>query len=117
MAPKDSRKGQAKARPKMPKSVIIRCLSLECGCLKALISEQICGLIRIYILSGVTDEREWDLFYDIIVPHPVTTHHLSKIQPMWPHCRSSSSPFQVWFVAYCSDMRQMFDKTRNQMNN
>ena len=36
---------------------------------------------------------------------------------MWPHRRSRSSPFQEWWVAFHSYMGQMFDKTRDQMNN
>jgi len=94
MAPKGSSKGKGKARAKMPTSVINRRLSLDRDRMKGFISEHIRGLIRIYIVCGVKDERAWDLFYDIIFLVPVTTRHFSQFQLMWPHRRSRSSPFR-----------------------
>ena len=119
MAPKGSRKGKGKAtaRAKMPTSVINRRLSLDRDRIKGFVSEHIRGLIRIYNVCGVKDERAWDLFYDIIFLDPVTTRHFSQFQLMWPHRRSRSSPFQEWWAAFRSYMGQMFDKTRDQMNN
>jgi len=117
MAPKGSSKGMAKARAKMPTSVIHRRLSLDRDSIKGFISEPICGLIRIYNVCGVKDERAWDLFYDIIFVDPVTTRHFSEFRLMWPHRRSRSSPFREWWAAFRSYMGQMFDKTRDQMNN
>jgi hypothetical protein len=101
----------------MPTSVINRRLSLDQDCIKGFISEHICGLIQIYNVCGVKDERAWDLFYDIIFLDPVRTRHFSQFQLMWPHRRSRSSPFQGWWAAFRSYMGQMFDKTRDQMNN
>jgi len=117
MAPKGSSKGKGKARAKMPTSVINRRLSLDRDGIKGFISEQIGGLIRIYNVRGVKDERAWDLFYDIIFLDPVTTRHFSQFQLMWPHRRSRSSPFREWRAAFRSYMGQMFDKTCDQMNN
>ena len=117
MAPKGSRKGKGKARAKMPTSVINRRLSLDRDRIKGFISEFIRGLIRIYNVRGVKDERSWDLMYDIIFLDRVMTHHFSQFQLMWPHCRSRSSPLREWWAALCSYMAQVFDKTRDQMNN
>jgi len=98
MAPKGSCKemGKATARAKMPTSVINRRLSLNRDRKKVFISEHICGLIRIYNVCGVKDERAWDLFYDIIFLDTVMTHHLSQFQLLWPQRRSRSSPFREW---------------------
>jgi hypothetical protein len=117
MAPKGSSKGKVKARAKMPTSVINRRLSLDRDCITGFISEDISGLIRIYNVCGVRDERAWDLFNDIIFLNPVTTRHYSQFQLMWPHRRSRSSPFREWWAAFRSYMGQMFDKTHDQMNN
>jgi len=119
MAPKGSHKGKGKstARAKMPTSVINRRLSLDRDSIKGFISEHIRGLIRIYNVCGVKDERAWDLFYDIICLDPVTTRHFSQFQLMWLHRRSRSSPFREWWAAFHSYMGQMSDKTRDQMNN
>jgi len=117
MALKGSNKGKGKARAKMPTSVINRRLSLYRDGIKGFISEHICGLIRIYNVCGVKDERAWDLFYDIIFLDPVTTRHFSQFQLMWLHRRSRSSPFREWWAASRSYRGQMFDKTRDQMNN
>jgi hypothetical protein len=117
MAPKGSSKGKGKARAKMPTSVINRRVSLDRDHIKGFISEHIRGLIRIYNVRGVKDERAWDLLYDIIFLDPVTTRHFSQFQLMWRHCRSKSSPFREWWAAFRSYMGQMFDKTRDQINN
>jgi len=101
----------------MPTSVINRRLSLDRDRIKGFISEHIRGLIWIYNVCGVNDERAWDLFYDIIFLDPVTTCHFAQFQLMWPHRRSRSSPFREWWAAFSSYMGQMFDKTRDQMNN
>jgi len=119
MALKGSCKGKGKAttRAKMPTSVINRDLSLDRDRIQGFISENICGLIQIYNVCGIKDERAWDLFYDIIFLGPVTTRHFSQFQLMWPQCRSRSSPFREWWAAFRSYMGQMFDKTRDQMDN
>src|SRR5882757_6217416 len=119
MAPKGSRKGKGKAtaRAKMPTSVINRRQSLDRDRIKGFISEHIRGLIRIYNLCGVKDERAWDLLYDIIFLDPVTTRHFSQFQLMWPRRRSRSSPFREWWAAFRSYMGQMFDTTRDEMYN
>jgi hypothetical protein len=101
----------------MPTLVINRCLSLDLVHGKGLISEHIRGLIRIYNVCGVQDERAWDLFHDIIFLDPVTTRHFSQFQLTWPHRRSSSSPFREWWAAFRSYMGQMFHTTHDQMNN
>jgi len=85
--------------------------------MKGFISEHILGLIWIYNVCGVKDERAWDLFHDIIFLDPVTTRHFYQFQLMWPHRRSRSSPFWEWWAAFRSYMGPMFDKTRDQMNN
>jgi len=119
MAPKGNRKGKGKAtaRAKMPALVINQRLSLDRDRIEGFILEHIRRLIRIYNVCGVKDERAWDLFYDIIFLDPVTTRHFSQFQLMWPHRRSRSSPFREWWAALRSYMGQMFDKTRDQMNN
>jgi len=116
MAPKGSSKGKGKARAKMPTSVINRRLSLDRDGMKGFISEHIRGLIWIYNVCGLKDERAWDLFFDIIFLDPVTTRHFSQFQLMWPHRRSRSSPLREWWAAFRSYMGQMFDKTRDEMN-
>ena len=68
-------------------------------------------------MCGVKDEREWDLFYDIIFLDPVKTRHFSQFQLMWPYRRSRSLPFREWWAAFHSYMGQMFHKTRDQINN
>jgi hypothetical protein len=117
MALKGSRKGKGKARAQTPASVIYRCLTLDWDCVKGFISEHIHGLIPIYNVCGVNDERAWDLLYDTIFLGPVTTHHISKFQLMWPHRRSRSLPFQEWWAAFRSYMGQMFDITCDEMSN
>jgi len=119
MAPKGGckGKGRATARVNMPILVINRGLSLGRDRIRGFISEHIRGLIRIYNIYRTKDERAWDLFYDIIFLDPVTTRHFSQFQLMWPQRRSRSSPFREWWAAFRSYMVQMFDKTRDQMNN
>jgi len=119
MAPKGSLKGKGKAtaRAKMPTSVINRHLSLDRDRIRGFILEHIRGLIWIYIVCGVKDERAWDFFNDINFLDPVTTHHISQFQLMWPHRRSRSLPFREWWVVLRSYMGHMFDKTCDQINN
>jgi len=117
MAVKSSCKGNGKARAMMPTSVLNGRLSLDRDCIQGFISEHLGGLIWIYNFPGIKDERVWDLFYDIIILDPVTTRHFSQFQLMWPHGRSRSSPFREWWAAFDSYMGQMFDTTRDQMNN
>jgi hypothetical protein len=102
MAPKGSSKGNGKARAKMPTSVINRRLSLDRDRIKGFISVHIRGLIRIYNVFGVKDERAWDLFYDIIFLDPVMTRHFSQFQLIWLHGRSRTSPFWEWWAAFRS---------------
>jgi len=111
MGPKDSGKGKGKAtsNAKMPTSVVNRLLSLDRDRIKVFISEHIRGLIRIYNVCGVKDERAWDHFYDIIFLDPVTTCHFSQFQLMLPYHRSRSSPFGEWWAAFRSYIGQMFD--------
>jgi len=119
MAPKGSGKEQGKATvmAKMPTSVINRSLSLDRDRIKGFILKHICGLIRIFSVCAVKDERAWDLFYDIVFLDPVTTRHFSQFQLMWSYRRSRSSPFREWWAAFRLYKGQMFDKTRDQMNN
>jgi len=111
MAPKGSSrgKGNTTVKAKMPTSVVNRLLSLDRDRIKVFISEHIRGLIWIYNVFGVKDERAWALFYDIIFLDPVTTCHFSQFQLMWPHRCSRSSPFGEWWAAFHSYMGQMFD--------
>jgi len=109
MAPKGSSRGKGKARAKMPTSGINRCLSLDRDRMKGFIIEHIRGLIRIYNVCGVMDERAWDHSYDIIFLDPVTTRHFSQFQLIWLHRRSRSSPFREWWAAFRSYIGQMFD--------
>jgi hypothetical protein len=117
MAPKGSSKRKGKARAKIPTADINRHLSLDRDRITGFISEHIRGLIQINNGHGVKDERAWDLFYDIIFLHPVTTRHFAQFQLMWPHRRSRSSHFREWWAAFRSYMAQMFDITCDQMNN
>jgi hypothetical protein len=117
MAQKGRSKGNGKAGAKMTTSVINRRLSVDRDRIDVFIAEYIRGLIRIYNVCGVNDERAWDLFYDIIFLDPVTTRHVSQFLLMLPHRTSRSSPFREWWAAFRSSMGQMFDKTRDQMNN
>ena len=119
LAPKGSGKGQgnANARVNMPTSVTYQCLSLNQAYMKGFILELICGLIWIYNVSGLKDERAWNIIYDIIFVNLVTTCYFSEFQLLWQHCRSRCSPFREWWVAFRSYIGQMLDKTRNQMNN
>jgi hypothetical protein len=85
--------------------------------MNAFFSEHLCGLIRIYNVCRLNDERAWNLIYDIIFLEPVTTHRVLHIQLMGLHRRSRRSPFQEWWAAFCPYMAQIFDKTGDQMNN
>ena len=119
MLPKGSHngKGKATARATMPTSVINRLLSLDLDRIRGFISENICGLIWIYNVCSVKDERALDLCYDIIFLDPVRTRQFSQFQVMWPHRSSWISPFREWWAAFRSYMRQIFDTTRSQLNN
>ena len=118
MALKGSCKGKGKAttRAKMPTSVINRDLSLDRDRIQGFISENICGLIQIYNVCGIKDERAWDLFYDIIFLGPVTTRHFSQFQLIWPHRRSRCSSCREWWAAFHLYMGQMYDQTGGQMS-
>jgi len=119
MAPKGGRtsKGNATARGKLPTSVTFQRLLLDRDHIQGFISEHILGLMRIYKVCSVKDQRAWDLFYDIIFLDPVTARHFSQFQLMWPHRRRRSSTFRECWAAFLSYLGQMFDKTRYQMNN
>jgi hypothetical protein len=65
----------------------------------------------------VKDERAWDIFYDITFLDPVTTHHFSQFQLMWPHRRNRWSPFRERWAAFDPYMGQIFDISRDQMSN
>jgi hypothetical protein len=96
MAPKGSRKGKGKAtsRAKMTTSFINHHISFDQDHITGLILEHIRGLMRIYNVCALKDERAWELIYDIIILDPVTTRNSSQFQLMWPHRRSWGSPFQ-----------------------
>jgi len=95
----------------MPTLVINQHQSLDRDRKMGFISERIRGLIQIYNVRSVKDERAWDLVYDMIFLDPVMTRHLSQFQPMWLHGRSRRSHFQEWWGAFRSYMEQMFDTT------
>jgi len=118
MAPNGSRKGQGKAtaRAKMSTLVINRRLLLDRDSIMGFSTEHICGLIWIYNVCGIQDERACDLFYDIIFLDPVITHDFSQFQLRGPHRRSKSSVFWEWWAAFRLYMWQMFDKTGYQMS-
>jgi len=59
----------------MPILVVNRRLSLDLDRIKGFISEHIRGLIWIFNVSNVKDERACDLLYDILCLDPVTTRH------------------------------------------
>jgi len=116
VSPKGISRGKGKTRAKMPTSVINGRLSFNRDCIKGYISEHIRGLIRIYNVCGVHDEKVWDHFYGIIFLDPVTTRDIAQFQLMWPHCRSRNLPFREWWAAFCFYMGQMFHRTREEMN-
>jgi hypothetical protein len=119
MEPMSSHEGEEKgtASAHLPTWVINRLLSLDRDHIKGFNSEPICRLVRISNVCGIQDEWAWNLFYDIICLDPVTTRQVTKLQLIWLHRRSRSSPFCEWWAAFFSFMGQMFDKTCNQMNN
>jgi hypothetical protein len=117
MAPNGRSRGKGKARAKMLTSVINRQLLLDLARIKGFISEHIRGLQWISNICSVKDERAWDLFQEIIILDPVTTHHFSQFQLMWPDSRSRSSHFREWWASSQSYTGQLFDKTPDQMNN
>jgi hypothetical protein len=101
----------------MPTSVINQRLSFDRVRIQGFLSQHTHGLIRIYNLYGIKDEKAMDLLYHISFLDPVTTHHVPQFKLTWPHCMSRSSPFREWWAAFHSYIRQMFDKPRDQMNN
>jgi len=117
MAPNGSRNGKGKARGKMLTLVIHRRLSFNWNRIKRFISKHICGLIWIYNVFAVKDERAWDLLYDIIVLDPVMTLHFSQFLLIWLLCKSRCLPYRKCWAAFRSYIAQMFDKTSDQMNN
>jgi hypothetical protein len=119
MAPKGSRKGSEKATAgaKMLTSVINQRMLLDWDGIKGFISEHICRLIRLYKVCNLTDEKTSDILYGIIFLDRLMTRHFSQFQLMWTYHKSRSSPFRVWRAAFRKYMKQMFDKTRDQMNN
>jgi hypothetical protein len=112
IAPKGSRQGKGKptARAKMPTLVINGRLSFDQECIKGFISEHIRGLICMYNVCGVNDERTWDLLYEIVFLDPVTTHNFAQFQLMWLHHRSSSSHFWECWSAFRSYMGKCVTK-------
>jgi hypothetical protein len=84
---------------------------------KGSISEHIRGLVWIYNVCVVKDERAWDLFDHIIFLHPVTTRQFSQFRLMWLQHRRRSSSFLEWWDAFLLYKWQMFYKTHDQMNN
>jgi hypothetical protein len=119
MAPNGSRDGKEKAtaRAKMPSSVMNQRLWFDRDCINRFISKHIRGLLQIYNVCGIKDDRVWDLIDDIIFLDPVTTCHFSQFQLMWPHSRSRSSPLREWWPLFRSYMAQKFDTALDQMNN
>jgi len=119
MPPKGSHKGKGKAtaKAKMPTLVINRRLSLDRELINRFITRLVCGLVQIYNVCGIKDERAWDVFYDIIFIDPLTTCHFSTFQLVWPQRRSRSTSFPEWWAAFRKYMGQMFDKSREHMNN
>ena len=73
---------KATARAEMPTSLIHRRLLMEQNRIQRFISEDIRGLMRIYDVCGVKDERAWDLSYDIIILDPVTTRQVAQFKGM-----------------------------------
>jgi len=106
-------KGKATFRAKMPTSVRNWRHSLDRDRIEGVILEHIHGLIPIYNVCGVNNERAWDLFHDIIFLDPVKTRHISQFQLMSPHRRSRCSPCQEWLAAFRSYMGHMLGKTRD----
>jgi len=104
------------ARARILTSVLNRYLALDHHSTNGMISEHIRGLIRIYNITSIKDERAWDLFCDLIILDPVMTCRFSQFQLIWPDHMSTSLAFWEWGVDFRSYMTQMFDKTNHQMN-
>jgi len=119
MAQKGSpkRMQMATAWTNVPTSALNQRLMLNHNHIKGFNSEDIRGLIRIYNAGGFQDGRAGDIFYDIIFLAPVTICHFTQSQLSSHQSRSRSLPFREWWVAFHICMGQMFDKTRDQMNN
>jgi hypothetical protein len=68
MPPKSSHKGYGKATARVTflTSVINRRLSLDRDRIEGFILEHIRGVVQIFHICGVQDERAWDLFYEKI---------------------------------------------------
>jgi hypothetical protein len=66
MSPKGSHswKGKATARAKIQTSVVKLCLVLDRDHMMGFLSAHIRGLIRIYNVWGLNDERAWELSDD-----------------------------------------------------
>ena len=110
------RKAKGNCYGTMPTAVINRCLLLDCDHIVGIILEHVRGFIQINKVCSFKDQYAWDLFYDIIILDPVTTHHVSHFRLMWQHRRSSRLPVWEWWAAFHSYMVQMFYSTHNQMN-
>jgi hypothetical protein len=119
MATKVSHKGKGKvtASAKLTTSGINRCQFLDRDCTNGFILELIVGLIWMYKVCGLKDERAWDLFCYMIILDPVTTGHFSQFQLMYPQHRSRCSPFWEWWAVFPTYMGQMFRKTQDTMIN
>jgi len=115
MAPNGSCKGEGKGtgRAKMPTSGTNRHVSSDRDSMNGFLLDHIRGLIWIYNVGGVKDERAWDHLYEIILIDPVTICHFSRFKLMWPHHSRRSSPFWDWWAAFLSYIGQMFDQTRD----
>ena len=81
MVPKGSCKGKVKATARViiPTLGINVHLLLDRDRIKRFILKHICGLIWIFNVCSVKDERAWELFYDIIFLDPVTTCRFSHV--------------------------------------
>jgi len=112
-----SYKGKGMARAKMPTLFTNRHLSVGRDHIKGFILGHIGGLIPIYNLWGMKDEMASDVLYVIIVLDLVTTRHFSQFQLMWQHHSCWCSPYRKWWVVFSVCIGQLFDKTRNEMNN
>jgi len=85
--------------------------------IEGFISGNIWRLIRVCTVCGVEDERAWEPLNDIIFLDPVTTRNMSHVQQMWLHYRMRCSPVGEWWADIRSQTGQIFDNTRDRMNN